>query len=145
MELLNGMAGFCVVVFLFTLNNALIPTLSRMVMHYALLTTRLKLSMMTCNLDSSFGLGGLMAARNRLGSFSFKCWTHSTRFNYGFGSAFSSASSTFSLAFFSMCFNLSSVIFCTFVHISIACSSSYIFSMVATLKNPDLCPCLKNC
>jgi hypothetical protein len=139
------MAGFCVVVFLFTLNNALIPTISRTAIHYALLTTRLKLSIMACNLGSSFRLGGLIAARNRLGSFSFKCRTHPTRFNYGFSSAFSSASSTFSLAFFSMCFNLSSVIFYTFVHISTSCTSSLIFLMVATLKNPDLHPCLKNC
>jgi len=114
-------------------------------MCYALSTTQLKLLIITCNLSSLLALGGLIAARNRLGSFSFKCRTQPTRFNYKLGSAFSSASLTFSLAFFLMCFNLSVVIFCIFAYMSSSASLSRTASSPITSKNPNLGLYLKNC
>jgi len=113
-------------------------------MHCAVLTTRLKLLIIACNSGSLLALGGLMASRNRLGSFSFKCCTQPTRFNYKLGSAFSSASLTFSLAFFLICSILSAVIFCTFTYISSSiCSSSSLSSTLfplITSNNYDFKP-----
>jgi hypothetical protein len=145
MELLNGIASFCAAIFRFTSNNALIPTVSGTAMHCAVLTTRPKLLIMACNSGSSLALGGSMAARNWSRFLSFKCQTYLTRLNHGLGSAFSSASSTFSLAFFSICSNLSAVIFCTVAYISSSSSLCWTALSLNTSKNPCLGPCLKNC
>lgn len=75
MKLLNGIAGFWVAIFRFTSNNTLIPTVSGTAMLYAIPTIRPKLLIITYNLASSVGLGSSMVARNRSGSFSFKCRT----------------------------------------------------------------------
>jgi len=139
------MDGFWVAIFRFTSNNALIPTVSGTAMLCAVLTVRLKLLIIACNSGSLLASGGLMASRNRLGSFSFKCRTQPTCFNYGLGSTFSSASLTFSLAFFSICSNLSTVIFCTFAYMSGSRSLSSTASSLITLKNPCLGLFLKNC
>jgi len=101
--------------------------------------------MITCNLGSLLALGSLITAYNYLGSFSFKCYTQLTHFNYKLGFAFLLASLTFSLAFFLMCFNLFIVIFCIFAYISSLASLSRTASSLTTLKNPDLGPYLKNC
>jgi len=112
-----------------------------------MLTIRLKLLIITCNSSSSLVLSGLTATLNRLGFFSFKCLAQPTRFNYKLGSAFSSASLTFSLAFFLMCSNLSVVIFCIFTYISSFSSSFLPWTALSpkTSKNPCLSPYLKNC
>ena len=141
------MAGFQVAIFRFTLNNALIPTTLRTAMLCAMLTIRLKLLIITCNSGSSLALSGLTAALNWLGFFSFKCLAQPTCFNYKLGSTFLFASSTFSLAFFLICSNLSAVIFCTFTYTSSSSSSSLLWTVLSpkTSKNPCLGPYLKNC
>jgi len=111
----------------------------------AILTVRLKLLIIACNSSSLLALGGLIASCNCLGSFSFKWRTQPTCFNYKLGLAFSSASLTFSLAFFLICSNLSTVIFCTFTYMSSSRSLSLTASSLITSKNPCLGPFLKNC
>ena len=114
-------------------------------MPYAILTVRLKLLIIACNSSSLLALGGLIASCNRLGSFSFKCRTQPTCFNYKLSFTFSSASLTFSLAFFLICSNLSTVIFCTFTYMSSSKSLLSTASSLITLKNPCLSLFLKNC
>src|SRR5579862_4889305 len=69
-------------------------------------------------IGSLLALGGSIAALNFSRFFLPKCWTQPTLFNYGLGSAFSSASLMISLVFFSICSILWLVIFCTVVQIS---------------------------
>ena len=131
-------------IFQFTLNNILIPIVLRTAIHYAVLTTQLKLLIIACNSSSLLVLSSLIASYNCLRSFSFKCYTQPTCFNYKLNLTFSSASLTFSLAFFLICSILSAVIFCTFTYISSSICSSSSLSLTLfpfiTLNNYDFKP-----
>jgi hypothetical protein len=126
-------------------NNILIPTVSYIQICCTVSTTRPKLLIIIYNSASVIISGSSTAARNCSGSFSFKCLTYPTRFNYRLGSKLLSTFSILAFVFFSIYSNLSAVILSTFAYISVTGTLSSTPSSCITSNNCDLGPWTKNC